>query len=308
MNMQVIINQMIQLFLVIGLGYLLRKLGLFDQGLNKKLSTLLLQVTMPAMVLSAVLKADNSVGLSQLSTIFIVSIAAYLLLPLLGLLLNFILRVPKPQKGLYLFMTTFGNVGFMGFPVMNAIFGSQAMLYTAIFNMFFNLFLFTMGAAMMQMGSGEKFQLNLKKLISPGVLSALAALLIYLLKIPCPLILADTVELIGSVTTPLAMLVIGSTLASMPLKEVFNDIRVHFYSILKQLAFPLLLYPLLRWLIADELLLGVSLILLAMPVANAAVLFSTEYGRDQKLAAKSVFLTTLLSAVVIPLLVYLFLI
>jgi len=313
MNMQVIINQMIQLFLVIGLGYLLRKLGLFDQGLNKKLSTLLLQVTMPAMVLSAVLKADNSVGLSQLSTIFIVSIAAYLLLPLLGLLLNFILRVPKPQKGLYLFMTTFGNVGFMGFPVALAVCGTEGLFYAAILNSVFNILIYTAGVMLMTAGNNShegdtakgQQRMQLKKLlVTPGVLCCAVAVLLFSLQIRLPSLLADTFDTLGGLTSPLAMLVVGANLAGMPLKSTLGNLRLNLYTLVRQFVLPVLMWPVIRLCIGHETLASVLLLMAAMPVANMAALFATEYHADEKLASQAIFVTTLCSLISLPAVVW----
>lgn len=113
--------------------------------------------------------------------------------------------------------------------------------------------------------------------------------------------------MIGDITTPIAMLLIGSTLATIPVKEVFTEVRIYPYTILKQIVIPVIAYPILNAFIRDPLILGVSLIMLAMPVGNIAVLFATEYQKDVALAAKAVFMTTLLSIVTIPVIVALFL-
>ncbi|MCW5336067.1 AEC family transporter, partial [Pseudomonas aeruginosa] len=105
-------------------------------------------------------------------------------------------------------------------------------------------------------------------------------------------------------TTPLAMLLMGATLAAMNVKEIFNDWRVYPYAVIKQLGLPLLMWPLLKWVIKDPFILGITFLLAAMPVANMSVLFATEYHRDEKLAAKNVFITTLLSIITVPMVIY----
>ncbi|MNP50372.1 Membrane transport protein [compost metagenome] len=113
--------------------------------------------------------------------------------------------------------------------------------------------------------------------------------------------------MVGSITTPIAMMLIGSTLANIDIKEVFTEFRIYPYTIIKQILIPLAAYPILSYFITNPLILGVALINLAMPVANSAVLFATQYDGDLKLAAKSVFITTLLSVFTIPVIVALFL-
>lgn len=307
MDIQVILMQMIQLFLVIALGYFLFKIKIFDESLNKKLTTFLLSVTTPAMIVSSVLSTTVSQGLDDIIFVFIVGFAIYLIMPILGYVIVKIMKVPLPQQGLYIFMTVFSNIGFMGFPVMKAIFGNEAVFFTAIFNMIFNLFVFSAGVMIMNYGTGQNVKLDPKNLLSPGVIASLVALLIYFTKLSVPDIVSTTVTMIGDITTPMAMLLIGSTLATIPLKEVFSELRIYPYTIIKQIIVPIIAYPILNLFIGDPLILGVTLIMISMPVANSAVLFATEYEGDVSLAAKTVFMTTLLSVVTIPLIVALFL-
>lgn len=308
MDIQVILMQMIQLFLVIALGYFLFKIKLLDVDLNKKLTTLLLSVTTPAMIVSSVLSTTVTQGLNDILFVFAVGFAIYLIMPVLGFFIVKVLRIPLPQQGLYIFMTVFSNIGFMGFPVMKAIFGNEAVFFTAIFNMIFNLFVFTAGIMIMNYGTGQKVKLDPRNLLSPGVIASLVALLIYFTGIKLPDVLSSTVTMIGDITTPMAMLLIGATLANIPLKEVFSELRIYPYTIIKQIIVPIIAYPILNMFIGDPLILGITLIMISMPVANSAVLFATEYEGDVSLAAKTVFMTTLLSVVTIPLIVALFLV
>lgn len=307
MDIQVILMQMIQLFLVIGLGYFLFKVKILDVELNKRLTTLLLTVTTPALILSSVLSTTEYLPYTDILFVFLVGILVYIALPILGWILVKFMRIPLPQQGLYIFMTVFSNIGFMGFPVMKAIFGNDAVFYTAIFNMLFNLLVFSVGTGIMGYGTGKKMKFNPKDLLSLGVVASLVALVIYMGKIQFPDVISSTVTMIGDITTPIAMLIIGSTLANIPLKEVFSELRIYPYTVIKQVIIPVLAYPILRLFIQDPLILGVTLIMISMPVANSAVLFATEYDGDVSLAAKAVFMTTLLSIVTIPFIVALFL-
>lgn len=307
MDIYVILMQMIQLFLVMALGYFLYKVKILDKEMNKRLTTLILSVTTPAMIIGSVLNTTVTQSLSDVLFVFVIGIATYIILPIVGFIIVKIMRVPKNQQGLYIFMTVFSNIGFMGFPVMKAIFGNVAIFYTAIFNMIFNLFIFTIGNSMMSYGTGQKTQMNFKDILSPGVVASAFALIIYFTKLQLPDVISSTINMIGDMTTPTAMLIIGSTLATIPLKEVFTEVRIYPFTFIKQIVVPIAVYPILRFFISDPLILGVTLIMIAMPVANSAVLFATEYGGDVSVAAKNIFMTTLLSIITIPLIVALFL-
>lgn len=196
---------MIQLFLVIALGYFLFKIKILDLDLNKKLTTLLLSVTTPEMIVSSVLSTTVTQGLNNILFVFAVGFAIYLIMPVLGFFIVTVLKNSLPQQCLYIFMTVFSNIGFMGFPVMKAIFGNEAVFFTAIFNMIFNLFVFTTGIMIMNYGTGQKVKLDLKNLQSPGVNASLVALLIYFTGIQLPNVLSSTITMIGDITTPMAM-------------------------------------------------------------------------------------------------------
>lgn len=308
MDINVVINQMVQLFLILSLGYFLNKIKLFDTNLNQKLNKLLLNVTTPALVLASVSSINPSSNNSEVSLVLFVAIIVFALLPFISYVIVRIMRIPIHQRGLYMFMTIFSNIGFMGFPVMKAIFGNKAVFYTSIFNMIFNFLVFTLGIVLINYGTANQIKLKGKNLLSPGIISSIAALIVHFSGIQLPTVFKSTLEMVGNITTPVAMMLIGSTLANINIKEVFTELRIYPYTIVKQLLIPFAAYPILKYFIASPLVLGVALINLAMPVGNSAVLFANEYDRDVTLAAKSVFITTLISVFTIPLIVTMFLI
>lgn len=301
MDLGILTNQLIQLFLVICMGYLLYKINIFNVEVNQKLTKLLLNVSLPAMIVSSVFEQTERPPVNEVLAVFAVAVAMYILLPVVSILLVKVMRIPKQQQGLYMFMNTFSNVGFMGFPIISALYGEKGVFYAAIINIIFNLSVFTYGVIMIHYASGEKAELNIKKLLSPGILCSLFAIVVYALDISLPTAVESAVGTLGGLTTPLAMLLIGSTLATMEIKSVFNDKRVYLFSVIKQLVLPVILFFAAKIFIRNEYILGITYIMLLMPIANTALLFATEYGRDEKLAAKTVFITTLMSLITIPL-------
>lgn len=302
MEGSIIVSQMVQMFLIMFLGYFLRKQGLLDQGFTAKLTTFLLNVAMPCLILHSVIGQADEPNLREAGIVFAVAAGMYLLLPLLSLLLVKLLRLPKQQQGVYAFMMTFSNVGFMGFPLVNAVYGSEAVFYTAIINILFTISSYTIGLLLLHCGQAAKAKFDPKQLLTPGVVLSVLAIILYLADLSFPTELVQSTETVGNMTTPSAMLCMGSTLASMELKEVMSDWRVYLFSVIKQIVLPLLLLPLIWSVLSSDYLRGIIYLLLLTPVANSAVLFATEYGYDEKLAAKGVFLSTILSVGTIPLL------
>lgn len=202
-------------------------------------------------------------------------------------------------------MSIFSNIGFMGFPVIAAIYGQTAVFYTAIFNLVFNTALFTVGVPIMNYGRENTVRFSLGSLKNPGVIISVLSILIYIFNIPCPDVISISVDTVGKITTPGAMLLIGVALSKIDPKSLLKDFRLYMYAIIKQTAIPILLWFILRNIITDEFILGITLVLLSMPVANVAVLLATEHDNDEILAAKGVFITTLISMVTTPLVIYL---
>ena len=308
MDIKVVIGQMIVLFALMGLGFLLYRVNILDLNTNSKLTSLVLSVTTPCMVLNSVLCTKKYSDPQTIFAILGIAVVTYIVTPFVGILINKLLRVPTNQTGLYVFMTVFSNIGFIGYPIMKAIFGNDSVFHTSLFGMVFNIMLFTLGVYLIGIGQQGNNKLNLKNLITPGVICSFLALILYLLHIRAPQIVTDFTSMVGDMTTPLAMIIIGVTLGAMNIREVFNELRVYIYTIIKQLILPAITYPIIVFLIKDNYLRGLTLVMLSMPVGSSAVLFTNKYGGDSELAAKTIFMTTLISVFTIPLVVYMFLI
>lgn len=302
MDISIMLSQMAQFLLVMCLGYILYKINFLDDEFDKKLTKVVLQITMPCVILASVLKEASNRNLVQAGIIFLIAIGMYfVILPIAGLLLAKILGFNVSQQGLMAFMMVYANIGFMGIPLVSALYGEKAVFFTAIFNLVFNLSLFSLGVVLVNFGTDNEVKPNFKMLVKPGIILPLIALVIYCMGLRIPDMIIDTASTIGGITTPAAMLLIGAALAKIDLKSLFSGVRIYIFSIIKQVAVPLLAWLLLKRFISDKDILAITIVMLAMPIANSAVLFATEYKGDEELAAKTVFITTIMSIVTIPL-------
>lgn len=305
MDINILINQMAGLFLIMFLGYLLFKIKLVDDNFSKGLTRMIINVTMPCLLVSSVMETTERQPVSNVLLILLVAFLLYFVIfPLVGIIIAKILRVKRNQEGMYMFMTSFSNIGFMGFPIISAVAGPVGLFYATLYNMVFNLGIFTIGIWLVNYGKKEGVKFSPKKLLSPGFIGACFALLVYFLNLELPSFINRAIDMVGDITSPAAMLVTGFTLAKMDIKNVFMDWRVYVWLTIKQFALPLLLWIPFTMLFANETVRYVSLILAGMPVANMAVLYATTYGSDEELAARSVFITTLFSLITVPLCVW----
>ena len=300
MDNKAVVYEMVVLFILMAAGYGCFNFKLLDLDMNKKLSKLVLYLTSPSLILASVSQGMNG-DKKSVYYIIIIAAAMYLILPLIAIIINKLLFIKKEQKNIYSFMTIFSNIGFMGYPVVSVIFGQDAVFYASIFNLMFNICLYSYGVHIFSRSKDTKTKLQLKGLINPGIIAAIAALIIFLLELKMPYILSRSFTLIGGITTPMAMIIIGSTLASMPINRIFNDGKIYIYTLVRQIFVPFILWIVLKSIGFDSFVLSLTLIVSAMPVGITAVMFANEYGEDAELAARGIFITTLASFITIPL-------
>lgn len=305
MDITVLINQLFQLFILMGVGYFLYKVKIMDSDFNKKLTNFVLKVTMPCVIVASVFDSSSDRDYSKIYVSFAVAAVMYLVLPIVGILVAKIIRCKPENTGIYIFMTVYSNASFMGFPVIESVLGTEALFYAAIFCMIFNVTCFSLGVKEINYPEKSEKKMSAKEiLLHPGVFSAAIALVIYIINPTLPGIITGPILSVGKLTSTLAMILMGASLAKIPVKSVFNEFRPYAFVLIRQVVIPILLWPILKLCIKDAMILGVTIIVLAMPIANMAVMFAIEYDKNEGVAAKNVFLSTLFSIILLPLVLY----
>lgn len=298
MSFFVVVNQMTVLFLLMVTGYIAVKFKLADGEFQSRLSGFIVNVTQPLVMIASVSSGEVRGDAGSILTVLAVGLIMYMVLPLVGMGINKVIGTPPEERNTYLFMTIFSNVGFMGYPVVQSIFGSGAIFYVSIIVMIFNFMSYTVGVSLM---SGDRIQFNPKVLINPGMVAAITAIMIFLLKIPVHPVIGQFTGMLGNTTSPLAMVVIGMALSKIPLAKIFSEGRMISFTLIKQIIVPVLAWLILRNIIADPYILGILIVVIAMPVAATSVIFATQYKKDMDLATRGVFISTALSMFTIPL-------
>lgn len=286
-------GQVATLFLLMGVGFVLARLGKLNGTGLGQMSSLLLYVVSPCIVLDS-FQQDSLPGPGALGISLAVFALYYVLI--LPLSLPLFPGQPPERRSVLRFGAAYGNVGFMGMPLLLGVLGSEAGIYGAISIALMNIFQWTQGVVVM--GS----RLSVKKAIfNPGVLSLLAAVALYLLDIRLPGVLADSVSFLADLNTPLAMVIIGAQIASADLAATFTQPRLYAAAAFKLLAAPLLTALVLLPLGLSPVLYCACVIVAATPTAGATSIFAQRFGRDTPAAAQLVALSTILSIVTLPL-------
>ena len=291
--------QIISLFLIMVVGYVMYKRKVIDDAATVRYTKLIMNISLPSQIITAFISNQGIVSNREVLTVFGITFVAYAVYAVVGAVFVFVTRVPKKQRGTYMFMTMFGNVGFMGFPVISAIFGDEALIYAVIFMVVFNVLVYSIGILLINTNESNGF--NLKKLVNMPFIAAVLSIILYFANIKLPDMVMTSFNFMGNITTPVAMLILGATVATMPIKELFDEWRIYLFLIVKLAIMPLIAIALIQFVDVSELIRGTVIVLSATPLATNATMLAIEYGGDTKLTSKGIFFTTILCMISIPL-------
>ena len=299
---------MFTLFALVVVGYVAGKLGYLGGDFDRQLSRLVINITCPALILSSAMTGtlpDRRYILPLLA----ISVVTYVVLAAVAFLLPRYLTHPKDDEGAIGFALMFGNVGFMGYPVVASIFGHEAVFYAAVLNVVNTFTVFTVGTILIT-GKSEvgKARFEKKVLYSTPMLSAYLTMLIVALEIDnIPGAVSQPLTMLGNITVPAALLIIGSSMSQLPLRSLIGNMTVYLTTALRLVALPLGVYYLTKMLGFSDFVVNINTVVIAMPVATYGTILCLKYEKDTTMITEATFITTLLSMLTIPLLVLLLL-
>ena len=301
---------MIILLAVVAIGYVANKCNIMGGDFDKRLSAFVIDISCPLLILSSVF-GETLPDRELIFPLLAVSFATYGLLLAMAMFLSRFLGRDDVERGLFSFMVMFANVGFLGYPVVSSIFGPQAVFYAALLNTPNTLFVFVFGVSFIKGGGASLRHFDPRLLLSPAMIASYASIAIVALGITgVPRVIAEPVRLVGSMTVPAALLVIGSSMASVSLGGAFLQPRVWALAVIRLGLVPISIFFFFKALSLvlpiDPLVVAINAVVIGMPVASYGTMFCLRYGRDDTLMIQATMLTTLLSAATIPLLTLLF--
>ncbi len=293
------IEVMVELMLIVLVGYVAGRRGYMDDAFNKKLSNLIVDITCPALILSSTM-GDQLPDRRLIIPLLIVGFITYIILTLVGIYLPRYITRKKDLHGAMGFALMFGNVGFIGYPIVSSIFGHEAIFYAAILNVPNTLFVFVVGSMLIS-GNGGKIRFSLKTLFSIPMLAAYLAILIVALGIDnIPEVISMPLTTIGAITVPGALLIIGYSMSKLRMSEMMGSATVYVTAFFRLIAIPVAAFFLFRFMGFSPLVVNINTVLVGMPVAAYGTIFCIKYGADEKWMTEVTFITTLLAIVTVP--------
>lgn len=299
-----ILQQMIIFSLLIIVGVIARKKRIITQENTPQLTALVLNITMPAIILASMTGNAPHIAGRDIMEVFVVVAATLILLILSGKILTRLLNYGREYEGIIIVMTTFTNISMMGVPMIYSLFGTDAMIYMTAFLLPYNILFFSYGYRWM---SGKRIQPSggywqrLRQLLNPGIVACLLALLLYLAHIQLPYLLAQPLHLLGAVTGPLSMMLIGSFLLDMDWREAIGDKKIWLYTVIKMVVIPVVIMLIMKQFIENRLLLGVLLAAISTPAGAGVPLLAQALNKNAyPLALKGAALTTIAALLTMP--------
>lgn len=290
-------RQVLILFLMIVAGFVCGKTGAIKPDGKKTLSDLLLYLVMPAMILDSYLIEFDAETFGNLLVAF--GLSAALMLGGLAVAVLLTLRSKSADRTMVRFACMFSNAGYMGIPLVRAVYGETAVLYASAFLTVFNILVWTVGYVMVSGQTQPKAVLR-SILTCSSIIAVAVGLAVYLGRIPVPDILTGTVELVGGMNTPLSMIITGLTMAGHDLRALLKKRELPVVMVLRLVVIPLISLAVLRLLGVRGLVADVCLLLEACPTAAVTTVFAVRFAKSEDLAAGAVVFTTLASMIWLP--------
>ena len=302
------------LVLVTLIGYVAARVGFLTSEVRPRLSALIFNVTLPCTILASVGEVDSSAGVEQIIWSFVLGTALFFVMLVAAALACLALRAPRDERPLYLFMGVLTNTGFIGFAVLESLFGGGSVFLGSIFIAVSNVFLYSIGVGVLTSGGEKNDEKNvasvrsfrmagvLKNVLNVPMVASVIALVVFFSNVSLPGPVAQAVDMVGGATSPLAMMLVGLAIAEADLLRVLGNGRLWGFSAIRFLLVPAACYLLLAPVVPDPLSLGVFIVMLAMPTGSMAAAIASTYGRPGELLSQGTIVSTIASFAIVPVL------
>lgn len=298
-----VLHQVLVMFLLMIVGaFCFKKKFINEEGKNQ-LTLILLYIVNPMLVINAYQTPFNNSLAKNLFIAFGLGFISHVIALIISYL--FVHKKNNEERApIERFAIIYSNCGFMAFPLIQALYGSEGVFYASAYITVFNILSWTHGYIIMS-GKVDK-KAVLKAFVSPVIISVVIGIAMFFLKIQLPAILFDTVSFLASLNTPLAMLVTGVSLAQINIISAFKSKRYYYIMFLMNILVPLCAALIYVFIPLDEKLVIVNLISTACPCAVTTLLFATKFERDPSYAAKLLTIGNVTCIITIPLIIFIY--
>lgn len=292
----IVTMQVIIVFILISVGFFVKKGNLIDEHGSKQLTNILLMIVTPCVLINSYQKEFKADLAFNLFVAAIFSILIHVVMVFISTLIYG--KEPTNNYRINIFSAAASNCGFMAIPLLSAVLSDMGVFYGSAYLAVFNIFYWTYGICIY---TGDIKSLSLKKaFINPGVIGTFIGLVLFVGRITLPKVISEPIQYLAGLNTPLAMIILGSYLANINLKKTLKKVSIYTVSLLRLIIFPVISIFLAKLMRLDETAATAVLISVSCPTATVTTLFAAKFGLDAEYASELVSVSTLLSIVTIP--------
>ncbi len=308
METEIIISQIVILAIVVLIGAVSARFKVITRESKDMLSKVIFNISLPLMLFTNFLRLDATPRLlANSGIVLVVSGILILFMLLLGWLTTRVVKMKGREAAVFKAHSMFGNIIFLGFPLITALYGEEGLLYASMFQLVSNIIMWTVGVVVLSHGNGKSWQKSLSRIINPNTIATLIGLFFFLFSVKLPSVIMTPFSALGSANTWLSMLYIGAMMYFSDVKGLIGRKIIYILSFNRLVLVPALLVSLFALLasvtgfLPDSLVTAVIILEASMPCMASVVIMSKELGADDQLAVANVFVSTLVSLITLPL-------
>ena len=291
------VNKIMEMFIIMVIGAVTFKSGIADNGTSKRMSSILLNVITPCMIIvSYQMEFDRELLIGLIVTLGL-SVASIFLSILLSRLL--IRSKENPDMSVEKFSMIYSNCGFIGIPIINGLLGAKGVFFMTAYITAFNIMIWSHGILLMKGKTGNLMS-TVKSFINSSTVAIVVGILFFVTGFHLPEVVGNPLSMIGAMNTPVAMLISGMNLAESELLSCLKSPRTYMISAAKLLVIPLITLALLMAVKVDYAIAVTILVASACPSGATGAMFALQYNKNSQYASKLLAVTTVLSLVTIP--------
>ena len=301
-NMSMAAQQVAILYLIVAVGFIADRIGIFKQTTAKLSNDLLFYVITPVVIVQSFLNMEFN---KETISLFLLAFVCMFTTLVVGIFIVIpFFRKDKENSSIYKYAVSYGNMGYMALPLCQSLLGSEGVFYCSAGVVAFNILSFVHGIWLMKKGTENDEGFKIKTIIlNPGVLSVAVGLPLFISGIELPEIINGAVIHIANLNTPLAMIFLGTYIANSDLKAMFKQKQNYLVALLKLLVLPAIMFAIFKLIGLSGTIITACMISASVPSATNTVMFAAKYGKDTGVASTVVAFCSLLSVLTIPVMI-----
>lgn len=298
------LNPVLILFIFIVIGFIVRKINVVDEIFVSSFSKFIFNVILPSMIIYSMNFPFDWEILFDSGILLIISVFVLMISGCIALMIVKLLKADRKERSVYYYSLLFSNFTFMGFPVISAVYGKEGLFYASIFVIPLRIAYNTLGVMLFKRGDEKSIKISFRNIINPPLIAVIIGLCIFVFSIKFPVPIETVLGMLTDMLMPLGMMLAGMMLGNGKIGDLGGNIKIYIVAFARLVIVPVSIYAILVYFGFNSYLLGIPVIISAMPVAATVGIIAERYNGKSYLGAQCTFVSTAFSIITIPLITF----